>query len=147
MRLEVIDRSTEEAVRRLCESGLLQMRIRATRHLYPETGDAATSLSDEEQARIASQRDRFKRKLKMARILAAEDLLDEARDALRDSILSAARVIAGRARLPEPERLEEVLLLPLGARWGDSRTLIQDFLENPHNAVEPLLHALQSLAC
>jgi hypothetical protein len=64
MRLEVIDRSTEEAVRRLCESGLLQMRIRATRHLYPETGDAATSLSNEEEARIASKRDRFKRKLK-----------------------------------------------------------------------------------
>jgi hypothetical protein len=34
-RLEVIDRSTEEAVRRLCDTGLLQMKIRATRHLHP----------------------------------------------------------------------------------------------------------------
>jgi SNF2 family DNA or RNA helicase len=147
MRLEVIDRSTEEAIRRLSESGLLQMRIRATRHLYPETGDPATALSDEEQARIASQRDRFKRKLKMARVLAAEDLLDEAREAIRDSILSAARVIAGQARLPEPEKLEEVLLPPLGARWEDNRPLIQGFLENSHNsAPEPVLRALQSLA-
>jgi hypothetical protein len=82
----------------------------------------------------------------MARILAAEDLLDEARDAIRDSILSAGRVIAGRARLPEPESLEEVLLPPLGARWEDDRPLIQDFLESLHNALEPLLYALQKLA-
>jgi hypothetical protein len=51
LRLEVIDRSTEDAIRRLCESGLLQARIRATRHLHPKGDTALLALSDEECAR------------------------------------------------------------------------------------------------
>ncbi|HZC58723.1 MAG TPA: DEAD/DEAH box helicase, partial [Chthoniobacterales bacterium] len=145
LQLEVVERATEEAVQRLCEAGLLQMRIRATRHLYPESGAASAPLSDEERARIASRRDSFKRKLKMARILAAEELLDEARDALREAILSAGRVIAGEARLPEPEKLEEVLFAPLAARWGDRRPLVHGFLANPASELEPVLLGLQSL--
>ena len=145
IRLEVVDRSTQEAVQRLCEAGLLQMRIRATRHLHPETGVASTPLSDEERAQIASRRDCFKRKLKMARILAGEDLLDEARDALREAILFAGRVIAGEARLPEPSNLEEVLVSPLAARWGDHRPLIHEFLANPAGELDRLLRALQTL--
>jgi hypothetical protein len=145
MQLEVVDRSTEEAVQRLCKAGLLQMRIRATRHLYPENGVACTPLSDEERSRIASWRDSFKRKLKIARILAAEDLLDEARDALRDSVLSAGCIIAAEARLPEPEKLEEVLFSPLAARWGDNQALVREFLANPATDPGPLLRALQSL--
>jgi superfamily II DNA or RNA helicase len=145
IRLEVVDRSTQEAVQRLCDAGLLQMRIRATRHLHPETGVASTALSDEERAQIASRRDCFKRKLKMARILAGEDLLDEARDALREAILFAGRVIAGEARLPEPSNLEEVLVSPLAARWGDHLPLIHEFLANPAGELDPLLRALQTL--
>ncbi len=145
IQLEVVDRSTEEAVQRLCKAGLLQMRIRATRHLHPESGIANAPLSDEERARIASRRDGFKRKLKMARILAAEDLPEEARDALRDAILSAGRVIAAEARLSEPEKLEEVLFSPLAARWGDNQPLVREFLANPASDPGPLLRALQSL--
>jgi hypothetical protein len=121
------------------------MRIRATRHLHPESSVACTPLSDEERSRITSRRDSFKRKLKMARILAAEDLPDEARDALRDAILSAGRVIAGEARLPEPEKLEEVLFSPLAARWGDNQPLVRQFLANPASDPWPLIRALQSL--
>ena len=141
-RLEVVDRSAEEAVRRLCEAGLLQMRIRATRHLYPEASAAATALSDEERARIAGQQDRFKRKLKMARILAAEELPEEAREALREAILCGARALAIQARLPEPEKLQEAMLPPVAARWGDSQPLIHDFLANPNSELGPLLRAL-----
>ena len=144
MRLEVVDRSTEEAVRRLCEAGLLQMRIRATRHLHPEADLAAAPLSQEERARLAVQRDRFKRRLKMARVLAAEELLDEARDALTEAILSAARMIAVQARLPEPEKLEEVILPPLAAHWGENQPLIHGFLTNPDSELGPLLQMLQS---
>ena len=60
--LEVIDRSTEEAVRRLCDTGLLRMRIRATRHLYPEAKEPEAPLSEEERARIDAHRMRFERK-------------------------------------------------------------------------------------
>jgi hypothetical protein len=48
VRLEVIDRSTQEAIRRLCEAGLLQLRIRATRHLHPKGDLFPVVLSDEE---------------------------------------------------------------------------------------------------
>jgi SNF2 family DNA or RNA helicase len=41
MQLEVVDRFVEEAIQRLCETGILQKRIRATRHLYPESGVAS----------------------------------------------------------------------------------------------------------
>jgi hypothetical protein len=145
MQLEVVDRSTEEAIQRLCEAGILQKRIRATRHLYPDGGTAPTPLNDEERGRIVGLRDRLKRKLKLATILASEELLDEARDALRDAVLFAGRVIAGEARLPEPENLEEVLLSPLAVRWGNNRPLVNGFLTNPTDDLEPVLHGLQSL--
>jgi ERCC4-related helicase len=143
--LEVVDRSTEEAVQRLCEAGILHKRIRATRHLYPESGTKSSPLNDEERERIAGLRDRLKRKLKMATILASEELLDEARDALRDAVLFAGRVIAGEARLPEPENLEEVLLSPLAVRWGNNRPLVNGFLTNPTSDLQPILRWLQSL--
>ncbi len=67
------------------------MRIRATRHLHPETGVAFTPLSDEERAQIASRRDCFKRKLKMARILAGEVL---APIGARPELLSSRKTVS-----------------------------------------------------
>jgi hypothetical protein len=145
VRLEVVDRSTEEAIRRLCESGLLQVKIRATRHLHPKREIASTVLSDEERARLDSHRVRGKRKLKMGRILAAEELFDEARDAVGEAILSAARANAVQARLPEPERLEETVLPPLAACWGESRSLIQRFLAETNHELGSIIQALEAL--
>ena len=142
-RWEVIDRSTEEAVRRLCDTGLLQMKIRATRHLHPAVQMSAVQLTDEERVRIDSHRTRFKRKLKMGRILAAEELLDEARDAIGEAILSAARANAVQARLPEPENLEETILPPLAACWGESQQLIQHFLAESNHEIGPIIQMLE----
>src|SRR5262249_10178901 len=123
--LEVIDRSTEEAVRRLCDTGLLRTKIRATRCLYPEVKESNAPLSEEERSRIDAHRVRFERKLKLGRILAAEELLDEARDAIREAIFYAARANALRARLRDPENVEETILLPVATCWGEDRPLIQ----------------------
>jgi hypothetical protein len=101
-------------------------------------------LSDEECARIDSQRALFKRKLKMGRILAAEELLDEARDAVGEAILCAARVRAVQARLPEPGKLEETMLPPLAACWGESRPLLQRFLAESNHEIGPTIQALES---
>ncbi|MBV9298415.1 MAG: DEAD/DEAH box helicase [Verrucomicrobia bacterium] len=144
VRLEVIDRSTEEAIRRLCETGLVQMRIRATRRLHPTAEMSLVKLSDEECARIDSQRALFKRKLKMGRILAAEELLEEARDAVGEAILCAARVRAVQARLPEPGKLEETMLPPLAAYWGESRPLLQRFFAASNHEIGPTIEALES---
>jgi helicase-like protein len=144
VRLEVIDRSTQEAIRRLCEAGLLQLRIRATRHLHPKGDMFPVVLSDEERVRVDSHRVRCKRKLKLARILAAEELLDEARDAVGEAILNAARANAVQARLPEPERLEETILPPLAVCWAESRSLIQRFLAESNHELGSIIEALDS---
>jgi hypothetical protein len=145
VRLEVIDRSTEEAVRRLCDTGLLQMKIRATRHLHPGMEISAVQLTEEERVRIDFHRTRFKRKLKISRILAAEELLDEANEAIREAILSAARASAVKARLPEPEKLEETILPPLAACWGESQQLIQHFLAESNHEIGPIIQVLEGL--
>src|SRR5262249_17960889 len=145
LEIEVIDRSTEEAVRRFSAAGLLQTRIRATRHLYPRPESSMLRLSDEESSRVESHTVRFKRKLKMARILAAEELFEEARDAVRQAILSAACAAAVRARLREPEKLEETIISPVAACWGGCRPLIQRFVTEPDNDIEPVMSALQKL--
>ena len=144
VRLEVIDRSTDEAVRRLCDSGLLQMKIRTTRHLHPNGEISAPKLSDQERLRLETHRALGKRKLKMGRILATEDLVEEAREALLVAILSAARANAVQARLIEPEKLEETILPPLAGCWGESESLIRDFLADPKREIGPIMQVLES---
>lgn len=63
----------------------------------------------------------------MGRILAAEELLEEARDAVGEAILCAARASAVQARLPEPEKLEETILPPLAGCWRENQSLIRRF--------------------
>jgi hypothetical protein len=74
---------------------------------------------------------------------AAEELSEEARDAVREAILSAACAAAVRARLREPEKLEETIIPPMAACWGGNRLLIQRFVTEPDNDIEPVMSALQ----
>ena len=140
--MQRLPRLRRNAIRRLCEAGLLQLRIRATRHLHPKGDIFPVVLSDEERVRVDSHRVRCKRKLKLARILAAEELLDEARDAVGEAILNAARANAVQARLPEPERLEETILPPLAVCWAESRSLIQRFLAESNHELGSIIEAL-----
>ena len=72
MRLEVIDRATDEALQRLIDAGLLARTTRATRPLWPaETAEAAPPpLSAAELEKLSAHRQHAARKLKMARVLA-----------------------------------------------------------------------------
>ena len=81
----------------------------------------------------------------MARILAAEELLDEALDAVGEAILNAARANAVQARLPEPERLEETILPPLAVCCAESRSLIQRFLAETNHELGSIIQALEAL--
>jgi hypothetical protein len=128
VQLEVIDRSTAAALKRLVTAGVVHNTIRATRHLYPGAMTASIPLSDEERARVASYRERAVRKLKMARVLTVEELLDEAREALAEAILHQGRALAAEARLPEPEKPEEVIVPPLAAFWREKLPLVHHFL-------------------
>jgi len=50
-----------------------------------------------------------------------------------------------QARLPEPERLEETVLPPLAACWGESRSLIQRFLAETNHELGSIIQALEAL--
>jgi hypothetical protein len=120
VRIEVIDRATVEALKRLAEAGIMQITHRATRHLYP--ADAVPlELSAEELARANACRERAVRKLKMARLLRAEKMDEEARDAFLAAILETGRALAIEAHLPEPASAAVALAPPLSHAWGEAR--------------------------
>src|SRR5213078_2361242 len=58
VKLEVIDRATDEALQRLIESGLLMPATRATRQLCAasDAGAAAVALSEEERQKASAHR-------------------------------------------------------------------------------------------
>jgi hypothetical protein len=130
VQLEVIDRTTAESLSRLAKAGLLRNTVRATRHLYPKPAEATPPLTDEEQLRVNSHRERAKRKFKIARILATEELLEEARQALEEAILYRGRAYAVEARLSEPEKPGHVVISPLAASWGVNLPAVRNFLNN-----------------
>ena len=99
VRLEVVDRATAELLRRLAEAGVVSPSLRASRVLYPPAAGAdAAPLSPQEQHRARQARDTHARKLKMARVLAVEEMVEEARGAVPSGIFALGRALAGRSR-------------------------------------------------
>jgi superfamily II DNA or RNA helicase len=133
VKLEVIDRETDEALKRLIAAGLVAPAIRATRGLYPasEGAPAALSLSEEERQKASSYRAQTGRKLKMARLLESGDLPDEARQAMLEALLNLGRALAVESRLPEPVESKDILLAPASHCWKESLPAIQEFVMSP----------------
>ncbi len=130
VQLEVIDRATDEAVRRLMELGLVQSATRAVRALYP-IGEAVSGpmpLSEEERLRMEGFRQAAARKLKMARALLNEELVEEGREALLQAVQGWGRAMAVANRLPEPADVGQAVREPVGAFWGETRALIQAYV-------------------
>ncbi len=144
VRLEVIDRATDEALRRLIDAGLVANTTRATRPLWPvDPGAPALSpLSDAERAKASAYRAQATRKLKMASVLAGGDLADEARTALLAAVEPLGCALAVENRLPEPPSLEDALLPPLGLAWNNALPLLRSFLRDTTHAIPPLVSAL-----
>jgi len=129
VRLEVIDRAMDEALQRLIEAGLVAKTSRATRPLWPaETTEAAPPpLSEAERAKATAHRQQAARKIKMARLLGEGELSEEARTALLEAMLPLGRALAIESRLPEPARVDDVLLPPLAHQWRNALTPLRDF--------------------
>lgn len=143
VRLEVIDRATDDALHRLKDAGLVSITMRATRALWPaEEGVAPPPLSEAEREKAASFRSKAARKLRMAGVLAGGDLGEEARQALIDAIEPLGCALAVESRLPEPQSLEDALLPPLGSAWKEALPLVRNFLRQPSQPAPPLLSAL-----
>ena len=147
VRLEVIDRGTDDALNRLIELGLVSRTTRATRPLFPvETGPAHPSpLTQAERERAAAHRQQAARKLKMAGVLGEAGLLEESRGALLESVLPLGRALAIENRLPEPGSLQEVLLPPLSHCWRGNLAEVRQFTQDSGAAWKPVLHTLQAL--
>jgi hypothetical protein len=142
--LQVIDRTTFDALRQLSEAGLIRTTIRTTRHLYPEPEQEAGGLTEGERQKIAGLRQKAKRKLKMARVLSTEELDEEAREALLDAVPLLGQMLAVENRLPEPQEARDALKAPLAPLWGVALERLRDFIEQPEAPIIPTLEALEA---
>ena len=146
VRLEVVDRATAELLRRLAEAGVVSPSVRASRVLFPfAAGADAAPLSPQEQHRARTARDAHARKLKMARVLAAEEMVEEARGAVTSAICELGRALAIEHRLPEPANARGALAPPLDAFWPDGEGLLgtlRGFLADENAPVQPIIAAL-----
>lgn len=149
-RLEVIDRATAQALERLQAAGLIQSRVRATRHLHPADERATAPLTKEEEARAADWRGQAARKLKLSRILLAEEMPGEAADALRESVRLLGCAFAVEMRTALPQTPVAAMTPPLHFRWGKAAALLQPLVSGNETPLSPLVdivtHALEAAA-
>jgi hypothetical protein len=126
VRLEVLDRATALALERLEAAGLIHSRVRGTRHLYAAGNPTTAPLTDEEKARAVDFCRQAAKKFKLAKILLAEDLADEAVEALREAARLAGCALAVEERLEDmPATLAVALSPPLSYRWGEAVPKLQ----------------------
>ncbi len=144
VRLEVIDRATDEALQRLIDAGLLAKTTRAIRPLWPaepaETAPPPLSAAELEQ--LSAHRQRAARKLKMARVLCDAGLNEEARAALLDSLPPLGCALALQHRFPEPASLADALLPPLSSCWQAALPLLREFTADDSRPCQAVLAAL-----
>jgi hypothetical protein len=144
-RLEVLDRATAQALERLEAAGLIRTCVRATRHLHPVAA-AIAPLTAEERARAAEFRQKAAKKLKLARILLAEEMADEADAALRESARLAGSAFAIEERLAEPPAtFAAALAPPLDRRWGAAAAKLQPWAEGTSTPPPEIAEAIQAV--
>jgi hypothetical protein len=148
VRLEVIDRATDEALQRLIDAGLLAKTTRATRPLWPAepAEPAPPPLSAAELEKLSAHRQRAARKLKMARVLCDAGLSEEARAALLEAVPLLGCALAVQHRFPEPASLDDALLPPLSPCWKQALPLLREFTSDAARPCQALLEALAPFA-
>jgi hypothetical protein len=144
VKLEVIDRSTDETIRRLIEQGLVAPSTRAIRELY-SSGVSSNGLSEAERQKAEAHRQQASRKLKMAQLLGNGGLLEEERDALLQSALWLGRALAVENRAPEPAALDENFKAPVSLFWGGVLPEIRAFAADPSLASATVFNVLERL--
>ncbi|MEY2410047.1 MAG: hypothetical protein QOF48_2717 [Verrucomicrobiota bacterium] len=144
VRLEVIDRATDDAVQRLIDAGLVARTMRAARPLFPppDDGSIPTPLSAAEREKATAHRAYAARKLKMARVLGDTGFTEETRSALLEAAHTIARALAVEHRLPEPATLDDVFLPPLSHLWNDSLAVLRGFAGDASADWNPVAAAL-----
>jgi superfamily II DNA or RNA helicase len=146
VKLEVIDAEAAGMLRRLAEFGVMSPSVRASRQLYPAPeSNGVAPLTPPERERARQARERHARKLKMARVLLAETMIEEARGALVEAVHELGRALAIEHRQPEPVNALGAVAPPSDRLWPGAESnvpLLRAFLENDHAAIEPVLRIL-----
>jgi SNF2 domain-containing protein/helicase-like protein len=147
VRLEVIDRATDDALQRLIALGLVTRTTRAIRPLFPaeEASAQPRSLSNAERQQADAHRQQAARKLKMARLLGDGGLCEEARSCLLDAILPLGRALAVENQLPEPENIEHALAAPISHHWKNALTPLRQFNGDAAAAWKPTCELMETL--
>jgi hypothetical protein len=147
-RIEVIDRGTDEALKRMIVAGLIAPATRAIRPLYSRDGDApaAIPLSESEKQKALAYRQKSSRKLKMALLLEGGGLSEEAREATLETILLLGQALAVENRVPEPAELNEALQAPFSLYWGEVLPAISEFALTPSSPATQVAKTLQKMA-
>jgi superfamily II DNA or RNA helicase len=144
--LEVIDRSTDEAMARLMSAGLISPNTRAVRELEASDGDAGSRLTEAERQKAQEHRRQASRKLKMAALLGGGGLLEEERDALLQAGLWISKAIGVENRAAEPASLEEALRPPHALFWGEGLSTIRAYAADASSPAAPAMALLRALA-
>ncbi|HWP58202.1 MAG TPA: DEAD/DEAH box helicase [Candidatus Acidoferrales bacterium] len=147
-RIEVIDRATDEALRRMIEAGLVAPATRAVRGLYSRNGEAPgpAPLSEAEKQKALAYVDKSKRKLKMALLLESGGLIEEAREACLETVLWLGRALAVKNRLPEPADVNAALQAPLSHYWGEMLPAVGEFAAMPSLPAAHVTRTLEKIA-
>ena len=144
--LEVIDRSTDEAMARLVKSGLMKANTRAIRDLGVSDEIGIQDLTDEERKLAAEYRSKASRKLKMSALLGGGGLLEEEREAMLEASLWLGKALSVEHRIVEPRSLDDSLRAPHAVFWGESVSLLRAYVSDPSAMTAPVSAALRAMA-
>jgi hypothetical protein len=148
VRLEVVDRATDEALQRLIDSGLVARTSRGARPLWPAEPVLAgpPPLSPLEVENLSAHRRNGARKLRMAQVLGEAGLSEESRTALIEAVVPLGRALAIENRLSEPASLDDALLPPLAPFWKEALQPLREFAGDPARPCHPTVAALMPFA-
>ena len=127
------------------QAGLIAPATRAIRELFSGTAEAAGQISEAERQKAEAHRQQAGRKLKMARLLSGGGLLEEEREALLQAMSWVGRALAVENHIAEPENLNDAFRAPASVFWGESLSLMNDYLSNPASPPAPISEAMQSM--
>ena len=137
--VDILDRTTFDAIERLVKAGLLQHTDTARRDLLDVTAIPAgpPPWTAEGEARLREDTARAERCLRRTQVLGNADFPEEAVASLRDSLLPIATARSIRERWTIPTTHSELLADPWPSRWSNTSPTVQQLLNS--TAADPLL--------
>jgi hypothetical protein len=145
--LEIIDRATDETLKKLIAAGLIADTTRATRPLFSTESGATTPapLSAEELAKLRAHVEKATHALRIGQVLGNAGFESEARGHVLEAILKFAQAFAVRNQFPEPASVQDALTAPLSTSWGEALTVIREYIATTALPIKPVLEALAGM--